>query len=125
MLLWAAQGVRFKQQKHIWKESQSKTGICIAQEQAERFLEHEALSLDIRYRPYENKKAANILRESEVSPQLNKILERYKKFDSFHFASAALQKEQEREISHEVEQERQVERPSPAKPEPHNMHKDV
>lgn len=125
MPLWAAQGVRFERQKQIWKESRSEIGISMSKEQAERFLEHEALSLDIRYRPHGNEEAANILRESEASPQLNEILERCKKFDSLHFASATLQEEQERELSPEVEQERQVERPPPAKPELHNLHEDV
>lgn len=39
--------------------------------------------------------------------------------------SASLQEEQERELATEVEEERQVERPAPAKPRTHSIHPDV
>ncbi|RDL36009.1 uncharacterized protein BP5553_06621 [Venustampulla echinocandica] len=103
----------------------NETGISVTQEQAKRFLEDEASSLDTRYRPRGNGKAADILRESEASPQLNEILERCKRFDSLYFASATLQEVPERELSPEIEQERQVERPLTAKPKPHKLHEDA
>lgn len=42
-----------------------------------------------------------------------------------NFASTQLQEEQERKLPPEIEQERQVQKPSPAEPEGHNLHLDL
>jgi len=42
-----------------------------------------------------------------------------------NFNSATLQEEQERELSPEIEEERQIERPAPMVPEAHNIDKDL
>ncbi|OIW23551.1 hypothetical protein CONLIGDRAFT_693443 [Coniochaeta ligniaria NRRL 30616] len=126
MPLWAAQGMRFERQRLIWDKITSEAGITLPQEEAEKFLEQEALSLEDRYKPRNNTAEADELFEgSEHNPRFEEIRGRCERFDSLKFTSAALQEEQERELSPEIEAERQVERPQPAKPEPHDVHKDV
>ncbi|KAI9655268.1 MAG: hypothetical protein M1829_000681 [Trizodia sp. TS-e1964] len=127
MPLWAVQGERYLRHAEIWAESTSPGGIQMSESQAERFLEDEAQSLETRYKPIvatsePSHPFSNIER---ASPHLNAIRERCKDFDSLQFKASTLQEEQERELSPEIEQERQVERPAPADPLPHNLHPDI
>lgn len=98
-------------------------------EQAEKFLEDEAQTLEYRYKPFTTTRTAqdqlHLVSNSEESPSLAAIRKRCEEFDSLHFKSSTLQEEQERELSPEIEQERQVERPHPAEPELHRLHPDV
>jgi hypothetical protein len=127
--LWAAQGARFERQKAIWAEATSSAGIAMSSQQAERFLEDEAQTLEHRYKPAPSDIVSqdhhHFLSGSEDSPSLAAIWERCKEFDSTHIKSSALQEEQERELSQDIEQERQVYRPYPAAPESHHLHPDV
>ena len=52
-------------------------------------------------------------------------MERCREFNSLKFNSAKLQEEQERELSPEIEQERQVRKPAPAQPAAHHIHPDL
>lgn len=125
MPLWATQGARFERQEQAWQKARTDTGIALTNDQADRFLEKEALSLEDRYRPREALAIPEIFGDLQSSSQLQEIYERCKLFDSVHFASATLQEEQERELSAEIEAERQIERPREADPLPHELHKDV
>jgi hypothetical protein len=126
MPLWAAQGARFERQRLIWDNATTLDGITLSKTEAEKFLEQEALSLDDRYRPHDDSAEADeLFKGSEDNPRFSEIRSRCERFDSTKFTAAALQEEQERELSPEIEAERQVERPRPAKPIPHNVHKDV
>jgi len=92
--------------------------------EAEKFLEQEALSLEDRYRPRDDTAEADALfKGSESNPRFAEIRSRYERFDSTKFTAAALQEEQERELSPEIKAERQVERPNPAKALPIEVHK--
>lgn len=123
MPLWAAQGMRFERQRLIWDNATSKAGINLSQEDAEKFLEQEALSLDDRYRPRDDMiEADELFKGSEHNPRFEEIRSRCERFDNLKFTAAALQEEQERELSPEIEAERQVERPHAAKPEKHKVH---
>jgi hypothetical protein len=119
MLLWAMQGVRFERQKALWAEITSSTGIFMSPQQARKFLADEAQSIEHRYRPD--------LTQPNIFPSysLAAIQERCEEFDSLHFKSSALQEQQERELSPEVEQEQQVQRPDRLEPETHRLHQDV
>lgn len=117
MPLWATQGHRYEKHKGLLHDVQ-------ALGQAKEFLEDEAQSIEIRYRPRSQQDAVfedwNLTNENIAS-----ILKRCHEFDTMNFTSATLQEEQERELSPEIEQERQVQRPPSMKPEQHTLEKDL
>ena len=119
MPLWAVQGERFLKQKHLWIDfyNANSTG-SMAQSHAQKFLEPEAQSLEHRYRP---KLSQNMVKYIKM----DEIRERCSEFDNLQFNSSALQEEQERELSPETEQERQVERPTMAHAATPDLHNDV
>jgi hypothetical protein len=118
MALWAVQGTRFERQRQIWERSTTETAIQFANGEAASFLEEEARSLEQRYRPRsqdDTTEADDLFKGSEDNSCLTEIRSRCELFDSTRFTAAALHEEQERELSPEVESERQVQRPRPAK----------
>ncbi|KAI0188207.1 hypothetical protein EV127DRAFT_513230 [Xylaria flabelliformis] len=125
MPLWAAQGVRFLHQERLWKSAQANGLTNMSNTSAEQFLENEAQSIETRYRPNPEKATpmANLLRTG--SQRLNEIRERCSEFEYLNFNSSTLEEEQERELSPEIEQERQVQRPDPARPADHFLHPDI
>ncbi|KAI2621190.1 hypothetical protein GGR54DRAFT_630279 [Hypoxylon sp. NC1633] len=125
MPLWAAQGDRFLRQDELWKEVQIDGATFMSRTHAEKFLEDEARSLETRYapRPEEDVSVADRLRSR--SQRSIRIVERCNEFEHLQVGSSSLQEEQERELSPEVEQERQVQRPAPAQPLVHSLHPDV
>lgn len=124
MPLWAAQGERFEHQSNLWAKARQDDQIRMSPSQAKDFLEPESQSLERRYRP--GCKDSPILRHhSDRSGNHRRILERCREFDNLNFASTQLQEEQERELTPETEQERQVQRPPPATPAKHNLHADL
>lgn len=126
MPLWAAQGTRFERQRLIWNSATTLDGITISGTEAKKFLEQDALSLEDRYRPRDNTAEADeLFKGSEDIPRFAEIRSRCERFDSIKFLAAALQEEQERELSPEIEAERQVEKPRPAKPMRNIIHTDV
>lgn len=126
MPLWAAQGMRFERQRRVWDKATSGDGIALSEKEAQKFLEQEAVSIEERYRPRDDAAGADeLFRGSEGNPRVAEIRGRCERFDSTKFTAAALQEEQERELSPEVEAERQVERPKPAKALSHKVHEDV
>ena len=118
---WAAQGRRFEHQRTLWARNNSK--ILMSKDQAREFLENESQTLEERYRPTADINAVST--QTIENSNLSFIAERLREFDSPAFNSASLQEEQERELSPEIEKERQVQRPKPAKPVPHNLHQDL
>lgn len=125
MPLWAAQGRRFEDHKLLWEAARSECGYKFSKEQAEMFLEEEAQTLDYRYRPHAALETLEFSGWDVKNKNIGRIIERCLKFESLNFTSATLQEEQERELSPEIEQERQIERPTPAESERHNIHDDV
>ncbi|TVY25882.1 hypothetical protein LHYA1_G005662 [Lachnellula hyalina] len=124
MPLWAAQGRRFEQQREIWAEARTDNGITLSKAQAEKFLEDESRTLDARYRPRSGTNTVFSEQESE-NANLNLIMERCREFKDLDLNSATLQEEQERELSPEIEQERQIEKPAPAQPAEYHIHPDL
>ena len=128
--LWASQGVRFERQKEVWDEAATSSGIRMSQEHADNLREEEAQSIEQRYRPVirdTNKKLYSLFGEADLegSATLRAIQARCDEFGVSNFWSAALQEEQEKELAPEIEQERQIERPAAAQPEPHQVHADL
>jgi len=117
MPLWATQGHRFEKHKGLLR------GTETSQEQAQKFLEAEAQSIESRYRP--RTQNTTVQGWDIANENIAKILARCREFDTMNFTSATLQEEQERELSPEVEEERQVQRPPPMQPEKHKLEKDL
>lgn len=122
MPLWATQGQRFDRQEEIWKDSMTHEGIQMTKPQAGRFLEDEAQSLELRYRPHSHNSTSDGVSQVEGSERLRAIKDRCSEVGAPQVNEAALQEEQERELSPEVEEERQIERPPPAEPANHKIH---
>ena len=124
MPLWATQGRRYESHKAYLKN-----GADTTVKQAKAFLENEAQSLEDRYQPRPTPKGFEANAAKDQNPTTNKniweIFQRCRDFDATSFDTATLQEEQERELSPEIEEERQVQRPAPVKPGEHELHADL
>lgn len=125
MPLWAAQGARFLRQEELWKSAQANGVTDMSHAIAKQFLDNEAQSIEARYRPRPEKatSVADIL--GTGIERMAEIEERWSEFDHLNFNSSTLEEEQERELSPEIEQEREIQRPDPAQPADHSLHPDV
>jgi hypothetical protein len=126
MPLWAVQGERFVRQQHQWMQviNDGKTNLTTAY--AEEFQEPESQTIEQRYRPGCAPSASVLAQLNESSDNdLARIVARCSEFDDLQFSSTALREEQERELSPEIEQERQVQNPAPAEAAKHTLHDDV
>ncbi|KUL81399.1 hypothetical protein ZTR_10665 [Talaromyces verruculosus] len=120
--LWAVQGERFERQVALWDMYHDQREI--PSEEAKAFLEKESQSLEQRYRPR---------RSSDFKPKampsqtrnLHLIHRRCRLFNDLNLDSAQLHEEQERELSPEIEREREVQRPPPAIPKDHHLDEHV
>ena len=120
--IWAIQGRRHYAQQLLWKQAGGEKGLYLSKEIAIQFLENEAESIEQKYRPDGQAEG--------VQPDLkggldDSIGQRCREFGSIDRKTATLREEQERELSPEIERERQVQRAPPAKPAPHQVHPDV
>ncbi|EER36939.1 conserved hypothetical protein [Histoplasma capsulatum H143] len=120
----AIQGQRYERHSSLWAESRTKGKVQISTTQAARFLEEESQTLEARYRPSPITLMASTGKVNN-NRNLCLIMERCREFDSADLKSATLQEEQERELSPENEQERQTQRPPPAKAAEHHIHRDI
>lgn len=119
--LWAAQGKRFDRQETYWNETTTDQGIQMTSVQASRFLEDEAASIEHRYRP--QPKSIGAADSSTCGSQrLRDIKKRCSEVGTPDVDESTLQEEQERELAPEVEEEREMERPSPATHAKHLLH---
>ncbi|UKZ64307.1 uncharacterized protein TrAtP1_005526 [Trichoderma atroviride] len=119
--LWLTQGVRHYEQEALWNEREDK---LYKEQWAEEFLEPEAQNLDSRYRPRTGSESAQLLERATPAVKLQ-FQRRCEEFGLIEFRSSSLQEEQERELSPETEQERQVEQPSHALAHKHTCHPDL
>ncbi|KAI8648277.1 hypothetical protein NCS55_01496600 [Fusarium keratoplasticum] len=87
--------------------------------------EDEALSLDRRYNPQQSHPNVSSLLDRVGSRSGAMMYELCQQFGLAELRTSSLQEEQERELSPEIEQESQVERPPPAQPARHSLHADV
>lgn len=124
MPLWVTQGKRFEHQSTLWAEARTNGEIHMSKGQAERFLEDESRTLEDRDRPRSSTDVTSLVQTSQ-NKNLNLVMERCHEFDSLKFNSAKLQEEQERELSPEIEQERQVQKLAPAQPAEDHIHPDL
>lgn len=124
MPLWAVQGERFFHQNKLWQQIRQKGRTLLSKGDAEKFQEKEAQSLEDRFRPrHFQSQPLHLANASDAD--LRRIAERCRQFDDLQFNSSTLQEEQERELSPEIEQERQIQRAPAVAPAPHALHEDV
>lgn len=130
--LWATQGIRHQKQEVIWQRSiagGNKKLKNMDTTELDRYLEDEAQTLRQRYAP---KRGASQnehfelkeLNDPDLHPrrdQLCLIREKCRERNMISLESAALQEEQERELSPELERETQVQRPHPKEPASHKV----
>jgi hypothetical protein len=124
--LWVEQGQRYVRHEEIWSTISPEDEVHLDQEQASEFLEAEAQSLERRYRPNpQTCAAADSGHEMQSETKSARIWEHCADFEGLSFRNSRLQEEQERELSPEIQQERQFKRPAVAQPAQHHVHKDV
>jgi len=130
--LWATQRIRYQRRHMAWAKSSIGGDKGTALEMAESLLEVEAQSLEDRYSLGGRRSEEQLLLHngrdgplSERKTQLEAIRAKCREFELVSFNSATLREEQERELSPENEQERQVERPLALTPCNHSVHADV
>ncbi|KAK0302209.1 hypothetical protein LTR01_008905 [Friedmanniomyces endolithicus] len=123
MSLWAAQGTRVDRRNGLWKQAQIQGRTTLLPQQAAEFLEDEARSLEDPYRPSTSLTATSLFARAEED--VKRIEQHCHEFESLSFSSTTLQEEQERELSPDIEQERQVQRPASARAQAHNVHPDL
>jgi hypothetical protein len=118
--LWLSQGIRFAQQQTLWNKLTTQSINRL--ECAKGFLEDEAQSLERRYRPRRaNRDITSLL--SGMEPQAAAVFKsRCEEFDLGELGDSSFNEEQERELSPEIEQERQVKKPPQAMPAAHQIH---
>ena len=104
-------------------KAESGCGISMTESDAKQFLEEEARSLDDMYHP--RPPAKDQLQSGQAPEDDDPIAQKCLEFNALEMELAALQEEQERELSPEIEQERQVQRPPAAKPADHDINSDI
>lgn len=121
MPLWAVQGQRFESHRHLLH------GASTTKDQAKGFLEAEAQGLETRYKPRtKDDDGLTQLSSWDMSNKnIAQIVSRCRDFEAMGFGSAALSEEQERELSPEIEEERQIERPPRMSAAKHELHPDL
>ena len=124
MPLWTVQGERFVRQSKIWKGMKKNSETSLSKVLAEELLEEEAQSIEYRYSPLEAEDHPSQPLNT-TDPDLELIADRCREFGNLQHNASTLQEEQERELSPETEQERQVQRAPPAEPARHALQKDV
>lgn len=124
MALWRAQGLRFERQQEIWSGTHGNGGISITPLKAAESLEKEAQTLEDRYGTRCRRHADSSTRTS-LNKNVQLIEARCSEFKDLDLDSPTLQEEQERELSPEIEKERQVQRPAAGTPAEHAMHPDL
>lgn len=125
MPLWAVQGQRFELQNDIWQAARGEAGIEMSASDAEKFLEEEAQTLERRYQPRAASTAYTSSLSADSSERLRSIEQRCTEIGALSSDQTTLHEEQERELAPEIEEERQIERPPPAKPATHSIHQDM
>lgn len=127
--IWATQGNTFVKHQALWEEAWKQERMLELSSEgheslATKFLEDEAQSLEQRYRP-RNQASFMSSFESSEKPMVARIIERCAEFEGLNHNTSSLQEEQERELSPEIEQERQRELAAPADPCEHTIHPEL
>ncbi|KAK1992439.1 hypothetical protein LX36DRAFT_704109 [Colletotrichum falcatum] len=121
--LWANQGRRHKRHKMLWMKAHKDGSTQLDRQHATEFLEDEAQTLETRYRPTQRPTFESSL--STSTPGFDTIAERLHEFGGSDPGSATFREEQERELSPEVQEEKEIQKPPAADPAGHSVHPDL
>jgi hypothetical protein len=100
--LWATQGHRYEDYKDCLNGAETTV------EQSKASLETEAQSLEDHYRPCLGN-LSDAMRDWDTTNRgIREFLKRYHEFGAVYLDTATLQEEQERNLSPEIEEEREV-----------------
>ncbi|KAK1974854.1 hypothetical protein LZ30DRAFT_810521 [Colletotrichum cereale] len=121
--LWANQGRRYQRNTALWNEARANGVTELSNEHAGKFLEDEAQTIEMRYSPSCRFAAPQLSPNNEHT--VDEITKRLLQFGGLNPESTTFREEQERELSPEVEEERQVQKPPAATPAKHTIHPDV
>ncbi|KAJ7128318.1 hypothetical protein C8R44DRAFT_850853 [Mycena epipterygia] len=115
---WAKQGVSYKGRNAAWSRYSLEDSDSSIEGLRSTWVEKEGYTLQEMY---------DFGRSSTQHPvfDIPDMAQRLRKLGFSHIVDASNDEEQEREVAHEAEQERQVERPLPATPATHNLNPDV
>ncbi|KAH3956582.1 hypothetical protein HBH98_241660 [Parastagonospora nodorum] len=121
MTSWGIQGHRYETTKHLLN------GENTTVEEAKKFLEPEAQSIEARYRPNVQDLDGKVrLGTWDISSEaIAQIVKQLKEFGVMGFSNADADEEQERELAPEKEEERQAERPKKMAAAEHKVHPDI
>ncbi len=113
---WAQQGYDYQQRKEAWEAciSSDKTPAVL-----DPWLQPEARSLEELYG------LSDGLAPGSAIWQVSELRERCEMLGVSFVSGTNMDEEQEREVSHEIERERQVERPPKVSPATHSLHPNV
>jgi hypothetical protein len=126
--LWAVQGMRYQRHHVAWSEALSHGNGAVPTNLATSLLEPEAQTIEERYGFKAAALNSDIIQTAreEVSNQrkdeFDAIQSKCQEFCVTTFDNASLQEEQERELSPENEEERQIQRPPAMEPFEHRLH---
>ncbi|KAK2813760.1 hypothetical protein FQN50_000158 [Emmonsiellopsis sp. PD_5] len=130
--LWATQGLRYLRHSIAWANASNADSEGFPMDMAKCILEKEAQSIEERYGIEKSISEEQVIlggkEDMSLAPrekQVDAIRAKCRYFDTKSFNSAALQEEQERELSPEMEREQQVEPPPSLKPAQHSLHANV
>jgi hypothetical protein len=121
---WASQGHAFATQAKRWEEIANNKSLINPKEIEERFFESESRTLSELYDAKSQDPIIGAM-SGPSNPISREIIERCKDFAPISTSGAGIQEEQEIELVQQKEAEREVERPPPATPAKHRLHKDV
>ncbi|KAK2793814.1 hypothetical protein FQN51_001032 [Onygenales sp. PD_10] len=130
--LWVTQGLRYLRHSIAWSNASNADSEGFPVDMARRILEKEAQTIEERYGIDKSISEEQVIlggkEDMSLAPretQVDAIRAKCRYFDTKSFNSAALQEEQERELSPEMEREQQVEPPPSLEPAQHSLHANV
>ncbi|KAF2131741.1 hypothetical protein P153DRAFT_336326 [Dothidotthia symphoricarpi CBS 119687] len=121
MPLWATQGRRFENNKHLWN------GTETTREQASTLVEDESQGIELRYKPraQENDSTSQLEGWNMSNANIAEIVQRCRNFEASSSSLGSFQEEQERELAPQNQEERQLEPPVSLAADKHKLHADL
>lgn len=121
---WAQQGVDYKSRTQAWRSFCA--GVSSTDALESSWLQVEARSLEDMY-GISRATDGNFEQDQQVHATfaIPELRDRCRELGIHAFSNPVLEEEQERGVNHEIERERQVQRPPKAEPAKHEIHREV
>lgn len=122
---WAQQGLDYSHRSAAWRGISHSPDVAGSVEPLKAtWLQIEGRSLEMMY-GVKRTGGTSLARSNQEIFDLPELRERLETLGVSHIAEVDMDEEQEREVNHEIEQERQIERPPKALPASPNTHPDA